>query len=391
MRVLMVTREGSEDRRYGLGRSLAPLFAPMNARGVDVRYFCQEDLPAGSLAARQRWVDRCMPLLPARDRDARLNLLRAWLERMQVGLAAARLASREGFTHVHAHDPWLAAGVALGLALRLRGKIRWGFTQHGFGSYSRATHDDGLVQGPRMQRWLRRIERGIAARARWVIAPTSAALDRVGRDLGVATRPAHWHCVPHARPSLAPASPAERAPAREALGLAADDVLVLGVGRLVPLKRFDRVIRACARQQGTRVHLLLLGTGDAAPLERVAGETGFAGRLRMQATDDVTPYFHAADIYMSASSTESFGIANLEALCAGLPAICSAVGGVPEVVGEAAWLVDGETDTLAAALGELLGDASARAAWSARALERARTWPDAQQIADRYVAIYQAA
>src|SRR3569832_1007643 len=96
---------------------------------------------------------------------------------------------------------------------------------------------------------------------------------------------------------------------------------------------------------------MLLGSGDAEPLRAQAHAAGFTN-LRVESTDDVAPYFHAADIYVSASSTESFGLANLEALCAGLPSICSAVGGVPEVMGDAAWLVDGETDTLANALRE---------------------------------------
>jgi glycosyltransferase involved in cell wall biosynthesis len=326
-----------------------------------------------------------------RGRGARLNLMQAWLERLQVGLAAARLAAAEGYTHVHAHDPWLACGVALGLRRYAPGKIRWGLTQHGFGSYSHATHEDGLEQGPRAQAWMRRVERSVTARANWVTAPTAASLTQLARDLGLPRPPPHWHCVPHARPALAPVDPRARQSARAALGWSGKEVVVLAVGRLVPLKCFDRAVRACAAQDDPRVRLLLLGTGDSAGLEAAARSAGFDAQLRIEATHDVAPYFHAADIYLSASSTESFGMANLEALCAGLPAICSAVGGVPEVVGDGGWLLPNDVETLARALGALVANAQLREMWARRGLERAAQWPMAQEVAEKYVAIYQAA
>ena len=135
----------------------------------------------------------------------------------------------------------------------------------------------------------------------------------------------------------------------------------------------------------------MLGGGDAAPLQALAQGLGFGSQLLVTSTDDVTPFFHGADVYMSASSTESFGLANLEALCAGLPAICSAAGGVPEVMGDGAWLVPNDTDTLTRTLSAMLADESLRARWAARALTRAAGWPPPEDIARRYVAIYQAA
>jgi len=391
MRVLMVTRESGDDRRYGLGRSLAPVLAAFADADVDARYFCADDISVESTARRRRQVERLSRLPFIQQRPDRINLLRAWSERLHIGFAAAALAQRESYTHVHAHDPWLACGVALGLLWHRGRAIRWGLTQHGFGSYSRATHEDGLVQGMRTQAWLRRIERTVTARARWVTAPTQAALEQVARDLAFPAVPAHWRHVPHARPSLSPPSAAVRQAARGSLGWQGDDLVVLTVGRLVPLKGFDRVLRACAAQPGQRVHLQILGGGDDTGLQSLARDLGFAARLRVNSADDVAPYFHAADVYMSASSTESFGLANLEALCAGVPAICSAIGGVPEVVGGGGWLVPNDTDTLTRALSELVNDRVLRCTWAERALARAAQWPTAKEIAEKYVAIYQAA
>lgn len=391
MRVLMVTRESAEDRRYGLGRSLAPLMAPMAAAGAQVRYFCADDLDPAAVQRRRDRTARWEGWPMVAGRPNRVNLLRAWSERMHVGFEAARVARLEAYTHVHAHDPWLACGVALGLRRHGAGGVHWGLTQHGFGSYSQATHEDGLEQGPAAQAWLRRIERFVSLRARWVMAPTQAGLAQLARDFALSRVPARWHCVPHAKPPLDPRTPATRDGARAALGWSHDELVVLAVGRLVPLKCFDRIVRACAAQQVPRLRLQLLGGGDASALQALAHSLGFGAQLHVTSTDDVTPFFHGADVYMSASSTEAFGLANLEALCAGLPAICSAVGGVPEVMGDGAWLVPNDTDTLTRTLAALLADESLRAHWAARALARAAAWPAPEDIARKYVAIYQAA
>jgi glycosyltransferase involved in cell wall biosynthesis len=391
MRVLMVTRETGPDRRYGLGRSLAPVVEAMRGAQVDARYFCQDDLTPAHLQQRDRWWGRIGRLPFVKDRPALLALARAWMERLQVGHVAARLALDERYTHVHAHDPWIAAGVAWALLGTAPGRPRWGLSQHGFGTYAAATRLDGLQQGPFTQRLLRGIERFILRRADWVIAPTAAALDEVARELGEPPRPAHWHVVPHARPPVDPVTEKRRSASRALLGWRDDEFVVLSVGRLAPLKCFDRVIEACAAQGVPGMRLVILGDGDAAPLLQRAEALGFTPHLQIQAVPDVSPWLHGADLYVSASSTESFGLANLEALCAGLPAVCSAVGGVAEVVGDGAWLVPNDTQTLARCIATLRADPAARASWSARALARTATWPTPQDIAKRYVEIYRAA
>jgi len=391
MRILMVTRETGPDRRYGLGRSLAPVVEALRGQALQVRYFCQDDLTAGQLQQRDRWWGRITRLPGLRRRPALLALARAWMERLQVGFVGARLARGEQYTHVHAHDPWIAAGVALGLLGATAPRIRWGISQHGFGSYSMATHADGLLQGPATQRWMRRIEGFILARADWVIAPARLALEALAHDVCEKRTPAHWHVVPHARPPIDPVTPERRAAARAQLGWAEDDFVVLAVGRLAALKCFDRVIEACAAQGVPQLRLVILGDGDAAPLRRRAEELGFSSRLHMQAVPDVNAWLHGADLYASASASESFGLANLEALCAGLPAVCSAVGAVPEVVGDGGWLIPNDTATLGRCIAALRADAALRQSWSARALARTANWPRPEEIAKRYVEIYRAA
>lgn len=385
--LLLVTRERGVDRRYGLGRCLAPVAANFSQRGWRVRYLCQDDLPELALAQRERWLARLRQWPGLRGAPGRQLLLSALGERLQMGWFAATVAREQGFTTVHLHDPWLAEGFRLGAArLGLRG-VRWGVTEHGFGSYSRATHDDGLLQGPRAQRLLRRLEARLLARAHWVSAPTRLALEQLARDLALPAVPSNWTVIPHATPALAPL---ERATARRQLGWPQERLVVLGIGRLVPLKRFDLLVRACARLAASlpQLHLQLLGAGDEQPLRALADQLGLAGRLHIDFVDDVQPYLRAADVYVSTSSTESFGLANLEALAAGLPSICTAVGGVPEVVGAGGLLVPVDEDAVAHALAELLQDPEARQRMAARARARARAVPDLDQVTDLYAALY---
>lgn len=382
IRLLVVTRENEADKRYGLGRSLRPVLECLEGRGHHVRYLSKTDWGVRG----EHWIaraHRAFSRIFSGERHAPLRTLAwAFLERLNMGRLAARVARRDGYSHVHLHDPWLAFGYWL---FRPPG-VRWGVTEHGFGSYAQATHEDGLLQGPRTMRRLRRFEAAILRRADWVIAPTAAALYQLGRDLCTAPPAGRWHVVPHARPALSTLS---RTAAREHLGWNGGALQVLGIGRLAPLKRFDLLVRACAHlAPGVDLRLTILGEGDRGPLLQLAESLEFADRLSFAVTDDVTPYLRAADVYVSSSSTESFGLANLEALAAGTPALCTAVGGVPEVLGACGGLLAPDGSDLEAALRAVLTDDAWRNQLAAHCAARGAAWPDSMEVAKRYERIY---
>lgn len=383
----MVTREMSGDRRYGLGRSLMPVVDALIARGWRMRYLCQEDLAPAAKDRRNQWLARLSRVPGVAGRPRVQQVLRALAERMQMGWFAAHVAKDEGYTVVHLHDPWLGLGFWLGhkwLGVRT---VRWGITEHGFGCYSRATHEDGLIQGPRVQRWLRRLEAFTLRAANWVTAPTQLALDQLARDLALPFNPQHWHAISHAAPEMAAMN---RSAACQTLGWAQQDFHVLGVGRLVPLKRFDILVAACARlaSRHPQVHLHLLGDGDRGGLQQLADAAGFGSHIHFAMVDDVRPYYAAADVYVSTSVTESFGLANFEALMAGLPCLCTAVGGVPEVMGTGAWLIPVDQDAVAAALDELICLPAQRKVLSERAAAQARRAPNLESVVDEYVQLF---
>ena len=383
MRLLLVTREDHADRRYGLGQSLVPLADALTKRGHHVRYLCRADRSLRNErllhSAHRGLVAVLRPWWEEAD-----DFLRAFLERVDMGRLAAKVAARERYTHVHLHDPWLAFGYRLFAWVHRQRGVLWGVTEHGFGCYSQATFEDGLRQGPRLMRWLRRLEASILAAADWVIGPTQAALQQLSGDLSLSALSRHWYAIPHARPAL---TLTDRTTARKQLGWSPDALYVLGVGRLVPLKCFPLLIDAVATLPGD-VRLVLLGDGDRESLRRHGEKTGLRYPIEFAVTDNVGLYLSAADIYVSTSSSESFGLANLEALTAGIAVLCTSVGGVPEVMGNAAWLVPRDSEALQGALAILAADPGMRAQFAARGRARAAAWPDINTIAERYERIY---
>ncbi|MFF0747584.1 glycosyltransferase [Streptomyces sp. NPDC004267] len=137
--------------------------------------------------------------------------------------------------------------------------------------------------------------------------------------------------------------PRARTMTRAALGLPADAFVVGGVGRLAAGKRFDRLVRAVASVPEAR--LLLVGEGDRrTELLRIAAECGAADRVLLPGAfpdppehpaggrPDLPSLLAAMDVFVSTSPDETFGLAVVEALAAGLPALyvaCPAIDDLP--------------------------------------------------------------
>ncbi|MFD5327757.1 glycosyltransferase [Streptomyces sp. NPDC127092] len=183
--------------------------------------------------------------------------------------------------------------------------------------------------------------------------------------------------------------PRARASARAALGLPPDAFVVGGVGRLAPGKRFDRLVRAVAAVPEAR--LLLVGEGDQRQhLLRIAEECGATDRVLLTGACEDPPagpegrsgpagpegrsgpaaaegrahsadaaasagpsrgpgghggqgarpglpaLLAAMDVFVSTSPDETFGLAVVEALAAGLPALYVACPAIDDLPAEAA-------------------------------------------------------
>ncbi len=107
-------------------------------------------------------------------------------------------------------------------------------------------------------------------------------------------------------------------------------MLVVSVARLMPQKNPELLARALP--EGFR--LLLAGDG---PLRDAL--TGHEGVHLLGVRTDLPELLSAADVFALASNWEGHPIAAMEALAAGLPTVATAVGGVPEIIGDAGVLV----------------------------------------------------
>ena len=176
---------------------------------------------------------------------------------------------------------------------------------------------------------------------------------------------------------------------------------VLGIGRHVPQKGFDVLLRAFDLLRGNAAlanhRLVLAGDGPQhEDLRALAHQldlddhVDFVGRCDRAAT---AALFAGCSLFVLPSRHEPMGIVNLEAMAAGRPVLASAVGGVPELV------IDRETgvlvraddhDHLAHELGALLAAPEERARMGRAGFERVQqfSWPS---IADQYASIYRAA
>ncbi len=158
-------------------------------------------------------------------------------------------------------------------------------------------------------------------------------------------------------------SAAERLATRARLGIPPDAFVVGGVGRLVPGKRFDVLVRAVAALPGAR--LLVAGDGpELTTLSTLAARLDAADRIRFLGECDahagvgapaVPALLSAMDVFVSASREEAFGLAVVEALAAGLPVLhstCPAVEDLPSRQAPGARRIDGTTQELTALLRE---------------------------------------
>ncbi|WP_063830738.1 glycosyltransferase [Kitasatospora phosalacinea] len=129
---------------------------------------------------------------------------------------------------------------------------------------------------------------------------------------------------------------AHRGRLRAQLGLPIGVFVIGAVGRLVPGKRFHVPLEALVRLPDAR--LLLIGEGPerAALLDRAA-ELGVRDRLVLTGErDDVPELLTAVDALVSPSREETFGLAALEGLAAGLPLLHSACPALAELPPDAA-------------------------------------------------------
>lgn len=112
----------------------------------------------------------------------------------------------------------------------------------------------------------------------------------------------------------------------------------VSVGRLIPVKGFNRLINACTRlkQEGWDFRLWLIGEGsEHEALHNQIQQSGLEREVKMLGNqDNPYPYMKAADWCVSSSRVEAFGMVLLEAMMVGTPVIATKCLGTTELLGK---------------------------------------------------------
>jgi glycosyltransferase involved in cell wall biosynthesis len=176
---------------------------------------------------------------------------------------------------------------------------------------------------------------------------------------------------------------------------------VITVGRLVPRKGFQDVIRAMRWVPGAECLIVGGPPGRAAAedpfgrrLLELARRAGVEDRVRLVGAvprEEMPGWYRSADLMVTAPWYEPFGLTPLEAMACGVPVVATAVGGLRDTV------VDGVTGVLVrprdpAGLGHairrLLADPGRRLGLSAAAVDRACSRYSWERAADQLTAVY---
>lgn len=196
--------------------------------------------------------------------------------------------------------------------------------------------------------------------------------------------------------------------ARLTLGLPPDEPIILQLGRMVPRKGVDNVIRAFSYLQKHSTHaarLLIVGGESETPdphvtpeigrLQAIAQELGVSSRITFvgrKGREILKYYYSAADVFVTTPWYEPFGITPIEAMACGTPVIGAEVGGVKFTVkdGETGYLVPPhEPEILADRLSHLFNHPQLISLFGRQAIRRSQehfTW---EKVTSAIAALYE--
>jgi glycosyltransferase involved in cell wall biosynthesis len=336
---------------------------------------------------RQVVLTAFRPGAPRRERQGRhVEVLRvgAPVRRLRqlysapAGVLAARLAACADLVHAHLGEDLAMAPLALAAARARR--VPLVLTLHMSVAHTLRPVD---ARTRALRAAGRPVERLATRRAEAVVALT----ERVRRLLvadGVDA--ARVHVVPSGVAAL----PERVADGDPWPGLGRPRALF--VGRLAAQKGVSLLVDAAARLATPGAQLVLVGDGpQRSALERqvrrarLQDRVTFAGFVPRRALSGVLGH---ADVLVLPSRYEELGSVLLEGMQAGLPIVASAVGGIPEALGDAGVLVPaGNVGALADAIDAVLGDPAraARLGQLARAQAERYAW---SRLAERVLGVY---
>jgi glycosyltransferase involved in cell wall biosynthesis len=183
--------------------------------------------------------------------------------------------------------------------------------------------------------------------------------------IGLGIDPAKLCLIPNGvAHEAAPARP--RAELRRQWGLRDGEVCIGFVGRLVPQKSPETMLRAFAELCATSAtsRLVMIGDGPlAGACRRLAAKLGIEAKVVWLGERDAKTLMHAFDMLALTSDSEGHPLVILEAMARGLPVVATRVGGIADTVrsGVNGFVVPvGDTTAVAGSLRALVNDPALR-------------------------------
>ncbi|MGW7381546.1 glycosyltransferase family 4 protein [Streptomyces sp. NPDC054794] len=292
-----------------------------------------------------------------------------------ASVAALRAACAQADL-VHAHG--LHASFRAALALSGRGTplvVTW--------------HNRAHAEGARAH-LLRLLERRVVKVAAVVLGSTSDLVDQARRT---GARDARLAAVALPGPGrAAERDDPDRLPPKIRAELGATGrPLLIAIGALDRYRGHDVLLDAARvwRRLDPQPLLVIAGEGPLrAPLQRRIEEEGLPVRL-IGRRDDAGELLAAADLALLPGSWESRSVLAQEALHARVPLVATAVGGIPDLVGDAAELVpDGDPEALATAVMDLLADPDRCERLRLSGAQQAAGWPTEDETVTQILSVY---